>query len=287
MNPIFLPIALGLLAAIPAGAQAISGTITDARTHEALPYVNIGVVGKALGTVSSERGTYRLDFRAALAGETVRVSSLGFAPRELTLRELAAHPAVALVPAAVALTEVQVLAPSGLRRTHQLGNRDTTSGTTYTLSRYDLGGQMGTVIKLSRRPTRVLDVSFNIAHRAPGQIVFRVNLFRLDRHGRPTETKLLPHDVVVTMPVVPGPVKVDLRAEHLLLRENFLLAAEIIDWKDAGSPDATFTFSAGIGYTNNEVYERKTSQAPWERISAGAYLAGMQPRLSFYATVND
>ena len=288
MKTQLLSILLLLSVAAPAVAQStIGGTIRSARSHEALPYVNIGVVGKALGTVSSELGAYQLPFRPELAGDTVRVSSLGFAPRNLLLRELAAHPDVALEPAAVALAEVLVRPPSGLRRTHQLGSRDTASNTTYTLSRHDLGGQMGTVIKLSRRPTRVLDVNFNIAHSAPGQIVFRVNLYRLDRHGRPTETKLLAHDVVVTMPVVHGPVKVDLRDEHLVLSENFLLAAEIIDWKAAASPGATFTFSAGVGYTNNEVYERKTSQAPWERISAGAYLAGMQPRLSFYATVND
>ena len=81
-------------------------------------------------------------------------------------------------PAAVALAEVRVRAPSGRRRTHQLGSRDTASNTTYTLRRHDLGGQMGTVIKLSRRPTRVLDVNFNIAHSAPGQIVLRVNIRR-------------------------------------------------------------------------------------------------------------
>ena len=266
--------------------STINGTIRNARSHEALPYVNIGVVGKALGTVSSELGIYQLPFRAELAGDTVRVSSLGFAPRNLLLRELAAHPDVALEPAAVALAEVQVRARPAFRRTHVLGHTGNAENSTYTLSRNDLGGQMGTVIKLSRRPTRVLDVNFNLAQSSKGEVTFRVNLYRLDRHGRPTETKLLAHDLLVTMPVVRGPVKVDLRTEQLVLDENFFLAVEMIKWTDAAG-NADFTFSAAIGYADNEVYERKTSQAPWERISAGAYLAGMQPKLSFYATVND
>ena len=277
---------LGITA--PAVAQSpISGTIRNARTHEALPYVNIGVVGKALGTVSNELGAYQLPFRAELAGDTVRVSSLGFAPRNLLLRELAAHPDVALEPAAVALAGVLVRARPAFRRTHVLGHAGNAENSTYNLSRDDLGGQLGTVIKLSRRPTRVLDVNFNLAQSSKGEVTFRVNLYRLDRHGRPTETKLLAHDLLVTMPVVRGPVKVDLRTEQLVLDENFFLAVEMIKWPDAAAGNADFTFSAAIGYTDNEVYERKTSQAPWERISAGAYLAGMQPKLSFYATVND
>ena len=282
-----LSVLLLFAAAAAAVAQPISGTITNARTHEALPYVNIGVVGKALGTVSSEQGAYQLPFRAELAADTVRVSSLGFASRNVLLRELAAHPNVALEPAAVALAEVQVRARPAFRRTHVLGSSGNAENSTYQIARHDLGGQLGTVIKLSRRPTRVLDVNFNIARDAPGQLTCRINLYRLDRHGRPTETKLLAHDVLVTMPAVHGPVKVDLRAEQLVLDENFFLAVELLHWTTTDPRGADFTFSASVGYFNNEIYERKTSQAPWERISAGAYLAGMQPKLSFYATVMD
>ncbi len=276
-----------LLKVATALAQPISGHITNARTHAALPFVNIGVVGKALGTVADEQGAYRLAFQEALANETVRVSSLGYAPRNLTLRELLAQPNVALVPDAVALSEVRVNAKALFRRTHPLGNTGNAENTTYTLNNRDLGGQVGTVIKLSRRPTRVLSATLNIAQNAPGQATFRVNLYRLDARGRPTDTKLLAHDLVVTAPVVRGPLKVDLSAENLVLDENFFLAVEMLKWEGVPAGGATFAFSASLGYTNNEIYTRATSQAPWEHISAGAVLAGLQPRLSFFVTVND
>lgn len=276
-----------IIFAVTAIAQPISGTITNAKTHEALPFVNIGVVGKTLGTVADERGAYKLPFQEALATETVRVSSLGFAPRNLTLRELAAQPNVALVPEAVPLAEVRVRGKALMRRPHILGNVGNSDNSTYTLNSRDLGGQLGLVIKLSRRPTRVLNANFNIAHSMPGQVTFRVNLYRLDVRGRPTDTKLLARDIVVTMPVVRGPVAVDLQADQLVLDEDFFLAVEMINWTDAAPKGAEFAFSASVGYTNNELYERTTSQSPWERLSAGAVLAGMQPRLSFYVTVND
>ena len=272
----------------PAVAQPISGSITNAKTHEALPFVNVGVVGKALGTVADERGVYQLTFQEALANETVRVSSVGYAPRNLTLRQLAAQPNVALTPEAVVLNEVQVRAKALFRRTHTLGNSGNSENTTtYTLTNRDLGGQVGTVIKLSRRPTRLLNATFNIAQTAPGKVTFRVNVCRLDAKGRPTETKLLSRDIIVTAAAVRGPLNVDLSADQLVLYENFFLSVEMLKWEGLPAGGATFAFSGSVGYTNNEVYSRSTSEAPWERASAGAVLAGLQPRLSFFVTVND
>jgi len=271
-----------------AAAQPISGSITNAKTHEALPFVNVGVVGKALGTVADERGVYQLTFQEALANETVRVSSVGYAPRNLTLRQLAAQPNVALTPETVVLNEVQVRAKALFRRTHTLGNSGNSENTTtYTLTNRDLGGQVGTVIKLSRRPTRLLNATFNIAQTAPGKVTFRVNVCRLDAKGRPTETKLLSRDIIVTAAAVRGPLNVDLSADQLVLDENFFLSVEMLKWEGLPAGGATFAFSGSVGYTNNEVYSRSTSEAPWERASAGAVLAGLQPRLSFFVTVND
>ena len=98
----------------------------------------------------------------------MRVSYLGYRPLLLTLRQLRARPAVALSPVAVALAEVQVRGRTQFRRTHTLGNTGNGETSTNTLSSKDLGGQVGTVIKLSRRPTRLLSATFNIARTALG-----------------------------------------------------------------------------------------------------------------------
>ncbi|MDJ0366231.1 carboxypeptidase-like regulatory domain-containing protein [Hymenobacter sp. H14-R3] len=274
------------LLAVVAGAQPITGRVTDAKTGQPLPFVNIGVVGKALGTVSNEQGQYGLAFQEQLAADTVRVSYLGYQPRLLTLRQLQSAPNLALTAAAVALAEVRVAGKSQFRRVHTLGNTGNSETSTNTLSNNDLGGQVGTVIKLSRRPTRLRNATFNIARTAQGVVTFRVNIYRLDARGRPTDTKLLTRDIIVTAPAVRGPITVDLSADQLILDENFFLAIEMLKWENA-TPRAEFTFSAAIGYANNEIYWRRTSQAPWDRASVGALLAGMQPKLSFYVTAED
>ncbi len=276
-----------LLLVAPAVAQPITSRITDSRTHAALPYVNIGVAGKDLGTVADEQGRYTLAFQQSLAAETVRISSLGYAPRNLTLAELAAQPNVALTPGAVPLAEVQVRGKPQFRRTHTLGNTGNAEMATNTLTNTSLGAQVGTVIKLGRKPTRLVNAVFNIARRSPGQVTFRVNIYRLGLDGLPTEVKLLSRNVIVTSPIVHGPITVDLSADQLVLNEDFFLAIELLKWDNATPTGAEFAFSASLGYFHNEIYRRFASQAPWVRSSVGALLAGMQPRLSFYVTVND
>ena len=282
-----LTLLLLLLLVASAVAQPISGRITDSRTQAALPYVNIGAVGHDLGTVTNEQGAYTLAFRQELAAATVRISSLGYAARNLTLAELAAQPNVALAPEAVPLAEVQVKGKALFRHTHTLGNTGNAEMATNTLRSNSLGAQVGTVIQLSRQPTRILNAVFNIARSSPGQVTFRVNIYRLGADGKPTEVKLLPRDVIVTSSIVRGPITVDLRADHLVLNEDLFLAIEMLKWTDPAPHDAEFAFSAALGYFHNEIYYRHTSQAAWKRASLGALMAGMQPRLSFYVTVND
>ena len=268
-------------------AQAISGRVTDAQTGRALPFVNIGVVGRALGTVSDEQGQYGLAFQEKLADDTVRVSYLGYQPRLLTLRQLRAQPAVALRPAAVALAEVRVRGKSRSWRNRTLGFDGNSENSTLHLDAKSLGAETGTVIYLKHKPTKVLQANFNVAHNQVGAVTLRINLYRLDARGRPTNEKLLRREVIVRTALAHGPLTVDLTPDNLLLTEDFFLSLEWVGGADADALHRGLAFSAGIGYANNDVYFRPTSQASWERISAGAVLAGMQPKLSFYVTAED
>lgn len=300
-----------LLKAVAAMAQPISGVVTNAESRAALPFVNIGVVGKSLGTVSTEQGTYRLAFRQELANDTVRISSLGYRTRVLTLRALQAQPNVALEPESVSLQEVQVNSKSLFKRNLTLGNTSNNgaNGTILKLNTKDLGAEMGMVIRLKNKPTRVLTANFNVAYNEVGPLTLRVNLYRLDEKGRPTDAKLLTHDLIVTSTIDKGTLTVDLTKERVVVDEDFFLALEWIKGSSSTEAQAPrpvhvkttlntsataaqrkhegLAFAASVGYSNNDLYLRGTSQGTWERASIGAVLAGMQPRVSFFVTAQD
>jgi len=282
----FLLFVVWLLAA-PASAQLIKGGVTDAKTGLPLSYVNIGVVGKSLGTVSNEQGQYQLTFKESLAADTVRVSYLGYQPRLLTLRQLNAQPNVALSAAAVGLSEVQVKAKNMFQRNRTLGFTGNSENTTLSLEAKDLGAEIGTIIHVKHKPTKVLKANFNVAYNQLGNLTLRVNLYRLGADGNPTEEKLLHREVLVNTAVTKGPIAVDLALDNLVLDEDFFLAIEWISGADATKMHQGLAFSAGLGYANNDIYTRAASQGAWEKISAGAVLAGMQFKLGFFVLAQD
>ncbi|UOQ53813.1 carboxypeptidase-like regulatory domain-containing protein [Hymenobacter cellulosivorans] len=276
-----------LLTALTSQAQTITGTILDAKTHEPLPYVNIGVLHKGVGTVADDKGTYHLPVGPTHATDTVRVSSLGFRPRLLRVQELRQQPTVELSPEAVVLREVKVKAKGLYKHTRVLGFKKPDGNGTLTMTSDDLGTEIGSVINLKSKPTRLVNANFSVAYNHSGPLTFRVNIYRLLPDGRPSEEKLLHRDVIVTSSVEKGTISVDLAPDQLILDEDFMLALEWIKGPEKAKVKSQLAFVAGLGYANNDLYLRKTSQATWERASAGAVLAGMQPKISFYVTAQD
>ncbi|MFC7667848.1 carboxypeptidase-like regulatory domain-containing protein [Hymenobacter humi] len=102
-------------------AQTITGTVTSASSHQAIPFVNLGLPRRGLGTVSDEQGRYQLPYNAAYATDTVRVSSVGFRPLLLPFAALLAAPAISLTPEEVQLNEVSVTAAGAYQRLHTVG----------------------------------------------------------------------------------------------------------------------------------------------------------------------
>ncbi|MBK5293914.1 MAG: carboxypeptidase-like regulatory domain-containing protein, partial [Acidobacteriia bacterium] len=74
----FLTVALVVASASSAGAQAISGRVTDAATGEPLAGARVSVVGTLQGTAVRSDGSYRLPVSSGT--QIVRVSYIGYSP---------------------------------------------------------------------------------------------------------------------------------------------------------------------------------------------------------------
>jgi hypothetical protein len=96
----------------PAAADyvTLSGSVRDQGTAQPLPYAAVAVLGKPLGTVANAAGEFELHLPRALAGDSVRVSMIGYAPyRESVQNLLRQSPLRIALPAQTyALAEVVV-----------------------------------------------------------------------------------------------------------------------------------------------------------------------------------
>ncbi|WP_019946881.1 carboxypeptidase-like regulatory domain-containing protein [Hymenobacter aerophilus] len=288
----FLLLALGSAA----HAQTLTGTVTETGSGQPVPYANIGIPGKDVGTVADEQGRYQLSYTAANLTDTVRLSSIGFEPRQVVLRELLVKPQAQLAPAAVALADVRVQAPGLFKRRLTLGNNSTSEVIVASMAAEGHGTEVGVVINRRHQPTKVQQARFNLLYQDSVDLTFRVNLYRLLPDGQPSNEKLNRRDILVhssSRPNNTGPLVVDLTADNLVLDEDFLLTLE---WVAGGMAQTSqqmhdlrknVYFSAALGYFGKPPYIRKTSQGTWEKMSLGARLAGMQFKVGFNVTALD
>ncbi|MDU0369797.1 carboxypeptidase-like regulatory domain-containing protein [Hymenobacter endophyticus] len=270
--------------------QILTGTITAGSASGPVPYANLGIPGKTVGTVTDEHGRYQLAYMPANLTDTVYVSSLGYRPQRVLLRELVAQPNRALTAVAVPLADVRVQGAGFYKRRRTLGCTSTSHSIISRLKAEHLGAEVGMVVSLKHKPTKLLTANFNVLYYQPDTLRFRVNLYRLLPDGSPSGEKLLTRNLLVSTAdraTPKGPLTVDLTTDQLVIEEDFLLTLEWISGGDVQQVSKNLGFSSALGYGKGDLYFRKTSQDTWEKPSLGARLAGMQPKVGFYVTALD
>lgn len=85
----FLFLALILISGtIVAQDITVSGKVTDAETHEPLPFASVWIKGKTIGTISNAQGDFDFHIPAAFRNETLVVSMLGYKDFESVVHAL-------------------------------------------------------------------------------------------------------------------------------------------------------------------------------------------------------
>ena len=273
-----------------ATAQVVTGSISSSTTQQAVPFANVGLPHRNLGTVSDEQGRYQLSYNPAYAADTVRISSIGFQPRLIPFAALFSQPSLTLIPQEVALKEVSVAAASIYQHTSTVGLATPAPRTDFHMMANALGTEIGALIHLPKHPALVQSLHVAVVKNEAGPLTFRLNLYRLDAQGQPTTEKLLQRDVLLTAKPEAGVLTVDLSADHLVLDEDFLLGLEWVKGADTSSVDLTkqIRFGGALHY-GGRLYIRLASQAAWVKptVKSNLPLLGKRPTVALYATVKD
>lgn len=155
MKGLFLAILLVVGASLHC-QLAFVGSVIDAATGKPIPFVNIGVVDRAIGTVSNEEGDFLLEFRREKVQPTdvLRVSSLGYEFSEVPLSRLDQQTekyTFRLTPAPIGLDEVIVSTAALFEVEEALGYPNLLGrGIGYWKDSVALGGELGSRIRISK-----------------------------------------------------------------------------------------------------------------------------------------
>lgn len=236
----------------------IFGKITDAEFNEPLPYVNIGIPGAGIGTVSDEVGYYLLEIPNHKINDSLYFSMVGFASQSFKIDQLDGSNEKLLninfQPEATSLKEVVVT--SGRWEKKAVGNETDSKLITTGFTTNQLGNEIAQFVRVKKqRPTLVQGFWLAIAENTIESVILRLNIY-LEEEGFPGEN-VLQEPIYLELPNDPQTITVDLTPYDIYVEDDFFISIEWIE--DLGVEG--LWFSAGV--FGKSLYARSASHAQW------------------------
>ncbi len=246
------------------------GIMIDATTNAPIPYVNIGIVNKGIGTVSDEEGKFLLTLepRKYNANDILQFSSLGYFTVKKAIIDLKLnldeYPKVAMRPESIVLDEVFLSNKGPLRqyKKEKVGHHNSGESVYgYWKDNIALGGELGTRIKVKKGVRRLKDFSFKVVENLSDSIRIRINIY--NSQNKQPGKKLVNGNILYTLKRKSGQVRIDLEPFKILVEDDFVISLELL--KVYGGDIGLVL----LGTNDNGVsYSRYASQDSWKTIKS-------------------
>ena len=242
-----------------AEGQVLEGIVVNSITNEPLPYSNVGILNKNIGTVTNENGTFKLDVSKFSSTDTIRISYIGYETLDtLGLNTDSENKTIIrLKPHEIQLPEVQIT--NRKTKTFISGNTVKWDKVSFTFMSKQLGAELGTLIKLKNRAL-LEQIRFHIIKTTLDSLVLRVNIYDVV-NGLPCNN-LLKEPIIIRARNVVGDVNVDLSDYNIVIDDDFVICLE--NFKELGNSKSEIYISAGV--FNNPSYSRLGSQGKWYKV---------------------
>ena len=168
-------------------AQEYAGFVVNAESGEPVPYANIGIVSKDIGTVSDARGWFTIGLDNEFDQDTLCISCIGYAAEKQQVDYFkrryrnASGFRIRLSPMAYQLDEV-VIKPVETR-SYTLGNFcDSSSCYGNTFHSGELGTEIGVLMEMPRKREKAFlkSLRFYVGECTYDNFPVRVNIYTLD-----------------------------------------------------------------------------------------------------------
>lgn len=260
-------------------AQTIQSTVLDFSTREPIPFVNIGIIGKNIGTVSDDAGKFSLEAPKTgwSSSDTLRFSAIGYQSVDFVLlHEKELPQSIYLKPLTLTLPTV-VINPKKFKRPKVLGHRNNSPKMVFGFQSNRLGTELCNLIEVKKGSYYLKKAHFNIAQNKFGQLFFRVHVYE-NEGGKPGKN-LLPKELIVSSELKSGTLSVDLAPYNLVLDQDFFIGLEWVKTLNKDNISKDLQFCIGLGQAGG-IFAKNTSQAYWHRIDQR--VMGFQVHLGFY-----
>jgi len=256
-----------LLSSINVDGQTVKGMVIDANSKEPLTYVNIGVVGTSLGTITNLHGNFSLNIGKTEEQEVVRFSMIGYESQELAVSDLNNEGVIELLETPVLLDAVTVKPKKFIKK--RVGTKSTSKLTV--TGWYGVGKGYENGIKIKVKNGVLLEIlHFYIAKNDFDSVLLRMHIRKIV-NDRPSE-EMLTENILIPVSIESGWVDVDLKSYDLSYTQNFALTLE---WLEAWGGNETPNLLLSMSIVKGMIYSKVASEANWiiwKNKSPGIYL---------------
>ena len=240
--------------------QSISGTVFEKNGENPVEYVNIGIVGKNIGTISDLNGKYTLQFDTEYYNDTLRFSCIGYHSYSVKVSDFIKlnNGNVNLEKRLYDLTEV-VVRPKKVKQKTLGVTKTKIAAACYTDSLK--GGEIGTLMK-NKNTVFLKEINVYILSCSYDTIFYRMNIYKTHKDMQFENILSEPIYIRSSKEEIKDKITIDLQDLNLVVNDDFLVTFEAV--KNLGPGNLCFYASLV-----HKSYERKTSQGTWKAISAG------------------
>jgi hypothetical protein len=258
---LFIP---GLIFSQPQRGRVLSG-----ETNTGIGYVNVGIIGRNIGTVANEAGDFTLILDKTYVNDSLRFSMIGYESKTLPVAQFKKDSViyVFLKPALYKLQEVKVIyhKPREIKLGTEVVSNDLRSGFAYN----DLSSELG--IKLHVKGlVKLEDINLNVAVCTYDSVTYRLNIYQSDNQTDYKNILTVPIYISFSKDKINNVITLDLRKYSIIMEGYVIIALEL--YKDLGDGRLLFHTEYFTGYT----YHRKAIEGNWIEAPGviGMYLNG-------------
>ncbi len=248
------------------------GKIIDGKSGHPIPYVNVGIVEKGIGTVSDEEGMFHLEFNPDLyaSSDVVLFSSLGYEKLEIPISDLKfvynEYPILKLNPSILELNEVVVTDKKGEFVQKSAGYKNTGEPVYgYWKDNIALGGELASHIRVAKGLRQLKSFGFEVWENISDSVLVRINIYDIDNSWGFPKNNLNQSTQNILHIIKKDDMfaHVDLIPFSIFIRDDFIVSIELLQVYGKEKPRMAL---AGVSYGDGS-FRKYASQDKWEKIS--------------------
>lgn len=248
----------------------ISGTVKKP-DNPILPYVNIGIKQKNIGTISNQNGVFSLQLPEQFLNDTLSFSYVGYKELKVPITSILANSEKAFIlkPEKLSLREVVITDKKLKTRTIGIKSHDPFIFAPSIISKTGDIVEDAQLIRINK-PSKILSVSIFFTYTKPDTQLFRINFYNV-RNGLPFQ-KVYDQNIFERIPIKKGWRTIDLSKYDIALYSTFFISVEFIPLAKK------YTFGYGVRLGGIQ-YFRASSLGAWEKQKGASF--------SLYVTVDQ